>query len=60
MGQPKKDAKLISMKMDKIISDKLDMFCDETGLSRTVAIEKILDKHLSEYFNKPKDKRTVI
>ncbi len=60
MAQIKKNAKVISMKMDKTISDKLDKFCEETGLSRTVAIEKIVDKHLDEYFKQPKDKRQII
>ena len=60
MGQPKKDAKVISMKMDRTVSDKLDIFCDETGLSRTVAIEKILDKHLTEYLAQPKNKRGIV
>lgn len=60
MAQIKKNAKVISMKMDKTVSDKLDQFCEETGLSRTVAVEKILDKHLDEYFAQPKNKRQII
>ena len=60
MAQIKKNAKVISMKMDKTVSDKLDIFCQETGLSRTVAVEKILDKHLTEYLAQPKDKRGIV
>lgn len=60
MAQIKKNAKVISMKMDKTVSDKLDIFCQETGLSRTVAVEKILDKHLTEYLAHPKDKRGIV
>ena len=60
MAQIKKNAKVIRMKMDKTVSDKLDIFCQETGLSRTVAVEKILDKHLTEYLAQPKDKRGIV
>ena len=48
------------MKMDKTVSDKLDLFCQETGLCRTVAVEKILDKHLTEYLAQPKNKRGIV
>lgn len=45
------------MKLDKGVFEKLDQFCCETGLSRTVATEKILDQYLNVYFDKPEDKR---
>ena len=48
------------MKMDKNVSDKLDLFCKETGLCRTVAVEKILDKHLTEYFAQPENERGIV
>ena len=57
MAQIKKDAKIINMKLDKGIYVKLDKFCEETGLSKTVATEKILGMYLTEYFEKPEDKR---
>ena len=60
MAQIKKNAKNISMKMDKTVSDKLDLFWQETGLCRTVAVEKILDKHLTEYLAQPKNKRGIV
>ena len=59
MGQLKKDAKTISMKLDKGIYNKLDQFCEETGLSKTAATEKILDQFLSEYLDRPVDDRKL-
>lgn len=49
MPQPKKDAVIVHMKMDRTIHDKLDRYCAKTGLSRTAAIEKILKEHLAKY-----------
>lgn len=57
MAQIKKDAKIISMKLDKGIYAKLEQFCNETGLSKTSATEKILDHYLTEYFGQPESKR---
>jgi len=45
MPQPKKDAVKVYMKMDSTIHDKLDRYCAETGLSRTAAIEQILNDY---------------
>ena len=59
MGQPKKDAKTISMKLDRNIYTKLDIFCDETGLSKTAATEKILNQYLSEYLDRPEEERKL-
>ena len=60
MAQIKKNAKKISMKMDMNVSDKLDIFCQETGLCRTEAVERILDKHLSEYLAQPESQRGIV
>ena len=59
MAQIKKDAKIVNMKLAKPIYDKLDQFCKETGLSKTAATEKILDKYLSEYLERPENKRRL-
>ena len=57
MAQIKKDSRIINMKLDKSVYDKLDLFCQETGLSKTAATEKILDKFLIEFFEQPEDNR---
>ena len=57
MPQIKKDAKIVNMKLDRSICHKLEQFCLETGLSKTVATEKILDQYLSDYFGQPENKR---
>ena len=60
MPRPKKDYKVLSIKMSTPIHDKLEQFCEESGLSKTIAVEKLLDRFLDEYFDKPEDERKII
>ncbi len=50
MPRQKKDAKILNIKLAKEISDQLEQFCEESGISKTVATEKILSKYFEEYF----------
>lgn len=59
MPRPKKDAKIISVKLERGIHDRLDSFCTETGMTRTVAIERILNQYLDGYFRKPEEERML-
>ena len=59
MSQIKKDAKIISMKLEKSVYSKLEQFCDETGLSKTAATEKILDQFLTDYLERPEKERCL-
>jgi hypothetical protein len=57
MARPKKDAKILNIKLDREINEKLEKFCEESGQSKTVAVERFLNKCLNEYFEKPEDIR---
>lgn len=57
MARPKKDAKILNIKLDREINEKLEKFCEESGQSKTVAVERFLNKCLNEYFEKPEDLR---
>lgn len=57
MPRQKKDAKILNVKLDREIHEKLERFCDESGQSKTVAVERFLNKCLDEYFSKPEDLR---
>lgn len=37
MPRQKKDAKILNIKLAKEISDQLEQFCEESGISKTVA-----------------------
>jgi hypothetical protein len=57
MARPKKDAKILNIKLDREINEKLEKFCEESGQSKTVAVERFLNKCLNEYFEKPEKMR---
>ena len=49
MPQHKKDYKLLNCKLEKPIADMLDKFIEDTGLSKTVTVEKALKAYLEQY-----------
>ena len=59
MGRTKKEAKILNIKLSKPINDKLERFCEESGQSKTVAVERFLNRALDEYFKKPEETRKM-
>ena len=59
MPRVKKDAKMLNMKLDRKIHEQLERFCDETGMSKTAATEKIMEQFLKEYFSRPETERKL-
>ena len=59
MSRLKKDARFLNMKMDREIYDRLETFCEETGMSKTTATEKILDQFFEKYFGRPEEERKI-
>ena len=59
MPRQKKDAKILNIKLATTISDQLEQFCEETGMSKTIATEKILSQYLAEYFSSPEQDRKL-
>ena len=57
MGRQRKDAVLLSLKLERAIAEKLVKYCEETGQSKTTAIERILGKEIDDYFKQPEGKR---
>ena len=57
MGRTKKDAVMLSLKLDRSIGELLDRYCEETGQNRTTAIERMLANELQVYFQQPEGKR---
>ena len=60
MSREKKDAKMLNIKLDRAIHNQLEKFCDETGMTKTVAVEKILGKYFEGYFQKPENERILL
>lgn len=59
MPRSKKDAKVLNIKLATPIYIKLQKFCDESGISKTTATEKILERFFEEYFKKPESERKI-
>lgn len=49
MPRQKKDYTPFNIKMESGLSERLDNYCEETGVSKTAATEKALLKYLNEY-----------
>ena len=60
MSREKKDAKVLNIKLATPVYMKLEQFCDESGMTKTIATEKILSKFFEEYFQRDIDERVVI
>ena len=39
-GRPKKEYQAINIRADKKVAEDLERYCEETGLTKTVAIEE--------------------
>lgn len=50
MARPKKDGIYINYYIAREVKDKLDKYCEEVGQTNTLAVERILNKFLNEYF----------
>ena len=46
--------KILNIKLDREIHEQLEKFCDESGMTKTVAVEKILQHYFTDYFKRPK------
>lgn len=45
----KKEGSMISLKLDAIIKERLEHYCEETRMKKTAAIEKALTMMLDDY-----------
>lgn len=59
MAREKKDAKLLNIKMNRDIHEHLEQFCEESGMTKTMAVEKILENFFREYFDRPESERRI-
>ena len=59
MPRQKKDAKVLNIKLARDVSDLLEKFCEESGMSKTIATEKILSQYFDEYFKRPMQERKL-
>lgn len=49
MPKPKKDWKALNIKIQSEVYEQLEKYYEDTGQSKTVAVERILSKAFKEY-----------
>ena len=52
MARAKKDNVPVSMRVEKGIFEKLSKFCEDSGQSKTVAVERALEMYIDDYYEK--------
>lgn len=60
MPRQKKDAKTLNIKLATPIANELDKFCDESGMTKTMAVERILSQFFQLYFRRPVKQRITL
>ena len=56
MARQKKDGVYINYFIRRDVKEKLDAYCEEKGQTATMAIERILNEHLTKYFDNKSEK----
>lgn len=49
MARPKKEYTYLNIKLDKEASNMLEVYCNETGATKTAAVEIAIKRYLSFY-----------
>lgn len=57
MARPKKDGKHLNLYIKRELMESFDQYCEAVGQAKTVAMERMMDRCLKEYFNKPEKER---
>ena len=52
MPRQKKDNTPLNIRMDKAVSERLIDYCEETGISKTAAVERAVLMYVEDYNNK--------
>lgn len=54
MARPKKDGKHISFYANKDIVEMLEKYAEAKGQTKTTALERILEEHITNYYSNQK------
>lgn len=59
MPREKKESKVLNINLSLPVYEQLEKFCEETGMTKTLATEKILGQFFAEYFTRAEKDRKV-
>ena len=54
MPRPAKDTRPCSLRMEKQLFERLEQFCNDSGQSKTTAIERAVSMYIDDYYKKMK------
>lgn len=57
MPKEKRDTTALNVRLSTDVCVRLTDFCKESGLSKTRAVERILNKYFDNYFERPESER---
>ena len=49
MARPRKDSEQLHCRLERDINNGLEALCKETGLAKTVAVERALERYIRNY-----------
>ena len=52
MPRPKKDNRPISIRLETTLFEKLNQFCEDSGQTKTTAVERALTMYIDNYYEK--------
>ena len=59
MPRSKKDARILNIKLATPVYKELERFCQESGITKTLATEKIMSQFFEEYFSRDESERKI-
>lgn len=54
MARPKKESAPISFRLDVAVLERLNRFCEDSGQSKTIAVERAITMYIKDYEEKQK------
>jgi len=54
MARAKKESVVLNIRLSKDISEKLTNYCDDAGQTKTLAVERALEKYIEDYYAQKK------
>ena len=59
MPRIKRDTTVLNIKIATSTYESLSRYCEESGQTKTLAVERFLNRCLDEYFSKPESERKL-
>jgi predicted DNA-binding protein len=54
MPRQRKESRVLNIRLDMSISDRLEQFCDDSGQTKTAAVERALAAYMDDFYEKQK------